>query len=105
MRAPVFLQTPNKYSPIDPHHPPAPFFATLPEELRTKLIRLSSFKPDLTLGVADRAMNEEEARVWQSYYRPLGRRDLKRLFPEARVDVERVLFMPMSLIVTRSSRR
>jgi len=95
---PFFVQIPNKYSPVDPHHPLAPFFATYPEWLRVQLLARLSF------GISPRAGSLEAARSWQRCYNPLGRDDLARMFPDADIVVERSLLLPMSLIASRGAR-
>lgn len=92
---PYFIQIPNKFSPVDPHHPLAPFFAAYPEWLRAQLVSRLSF------GISPRAQTIESARAWQRCYRPLGYDDLERLFPDSTIIVERSLLLPMSLIACR----
>lgn len=93
---PYFIQVPNKYSPIDPHHPFAPFFALYPLTIRTRLLTLSGF------GCSDKADSLDSARKWQENYLPLGLRDMKRLFPEAAFKIERPLGIPMSILAYRA---
>lgn len=91
---PYFLQTPNKRSPLDPHFPRpyVPFFATYPRPLQARL--LSWF----ALGSGSAASSYEAALLRLQNYYPLTTRDIRLLFPQARVVVERPLGVPMSII-------
>lgn len=92
---PYFIQIPNKYSLVDPHHPLAPFFAVYPRWLRIELVQMASF------GISPRATERKGAEAWQSFYNPLGRKDLHELFPDSTIDVEYNLAIPMSLIAKK----
>ena len=94
---PYFLQTPNKNSPVDPHFPRpyVPFFASYPRELQARLLTLGA------LGSGGKSGSLEEARERLRYYHPLGVRDVRALFPDATVKVERPLGVPMSILVYR----
>lgn len=92
---PYFIQVPNKYSPIDPHHPFAPFFALYPFELRSRLLLFSGF------GSSGRSKTLEDARRREQYYNPLGPGDMRRLFPEAQLQIEKPMGIPMSILVHR----
>jgi hypothetical protein len=91
---PYFVQVPNKYSLIDPHfpHPAVPFFATYPRELQARLLSLHKF------GSGSRSPTVAAARLRFSLYLPLGRSDMRRLFPNAEIVTERSLGIPMSLV-------
>ena len=89
---PYFVQVPNKHSPVDPHHPFAPYFAVYPFTLRVGLVRVSGF------GAGGKARTLDDAREREQYYNPLGVRDMQALFPKAAVKVEKPLGVPMSIL-------
>jgi len=81
-----FVQTPNKFFPIEPHYQ-LPFFQFLPRPLR-------------------QALNRRFALGWQRKGRLeeitlLSAPDLERLFPDAEIRRERVLGLTKSLIALR----
>ena len=94
---PYFIQVPNKKSLVDPHfpHPFAPFFASFPMRLRAALLTLHS------LGSGNRSPNYQEALKRMRFYTPIGATDLKDIFPEAEIEIERIFGMPISLIAIR----
>jgi hypothetical protein len=98
---PYFVQVPNKCSPIDPHHPFAPFFALYPIKVRCRLLMISAFAPS---NIAVKPKTLDDARRWQLDYNPLGLRDMKALFPTGTFEVERTLGIPMSILVWQTSR-
>jgi hypothetical protein len=86
-----FVQTPNKYFPLEPHFL-FPFFQFLP--YRAKLFLLRNFKlghvgkiPDLNL--AKNQINE---------IRLLSKKEMKFLFPEATIYSEKFLFFTKSFV-------
>ena len=81
-----FVQTPNRYFPIEPHYQ-VPFFQFLPERARRELNRR------FTLGW--QAKGE-----WEQIDLLTGS-DLRRLFPEAEIHHERLLGLTKSLIAVR----
>lgn len=87
------LQTPNRYFPIEPHHL-FPFFNFLP--LRIKVILLCRFR----ITHSQKKMNQEEALRVAQEIRLLSFRELRRLFPDARIERERFLGMTKSFIVS-----
>jgi hypothetical protein len=97
---PYFLQTPNKRSPIDPHFPSpyAPFFAAYPRPVQARLLTWSP------LGSAAAAPSYQAALRRLENYHPLTPRDLRQLFPKARVVVERPMGVPMSIIAMSGAR-
>jgi SAM-dependent methyltransferase len=81
-----FVQTPNRYFPIEPHYQ-LPFFQFLPERIQRALNARFTFGwepkghwPAITLLTA---------------------RDLRRLFPDAEIHRERVLGLTKSLMAVR----
>ena len=81
-----FVQTPNRYFPIEPHYQ-FPFFQFLPERARRAL------NGRFTLGWQPKGEWEEITL--------LGAGDLRRLFPDAEIHRERVLGLTKSLIAVR----
>jgi len=97
---PYFLQTPNKRSPIDPHFPRpyVPFFATYPRSLQARLLTWSA------LGSGSASPSYDAALARLKYYSPLTTRDVRQLFPQARVVMERPMGVPMSIIAMSEAR-
>jgi len=91
---PYFLQTPNKRSPLDPHFPRpyVPFFAAYPRALQARLLSWSA------LGSSSASPSYDAALVRLQNYYPLTTRDVRQLFPQARIVLERPLGVPMSII-------
>jgi hypothetical protein len=81
-----YVQTPNRYFPIEPHYQ-LPLFQFLPERVRKTLNRR------FNLGWQAKGQWEEITL--------LGARDLHRLFPDAEIHRERVLGLTKSLIAVR----
>ena len=81
-----FVQTPNRYFPIEPHYQ-LPLFQFLPERARKALNRR------FTLGWQAKGEWEEITL--------LSARDLRRLFPDAEIHREKVLGLTKSLIAVR----
>jgi ubiquinone/menaquinone biosynthesis C-methylase UbiE len=81
-----FVQTPNRYFPIEPHYQ-LPFFQFLPETVR-------------------RALNQRFTLGWQAKGQweqidLLSAKDLRRLFPDAEIHCERLLGLTKSLMAVR----
>jgi 2-polyprenyl-3-methyl-5-hydroxy-6-metoxy-1,4-benzoquinol methylase len=81
-----FVQTPNRYFPIEPHYQ-LPLFQFLPERARRALNRR------FTLGWQPKGEWEEINLLTAS--------DLRRLFPDAEIHRERLLGLTKSLIAVR----
>jgi SAM-dependent methyltransferase len=81
-----FVQTPNRYFPIEPHYQ-LPLFQFLPERVRRALNRRYSF-------------GWREKGRWEDV-NLLTERDLKRLFPDGEIHRERLLGLTKSLMVVR----
>jgi hypothetical protein len=81
-----FIQTPNRYFPIEPHYQ-VPFFQFLPERARRALNRR------FTLGWQGKGHWEEITL--------LSAKDMKRLFPDAKIKRERLLGLTKSLMAVR----
>jgi SAM-dependent methyltransferase len=81
-----FVQTPNRYFPIEPHYQ-LPLFQFLPERTRRALNRR------FTLGWRERG-SWEEANL-------LSAGDLRRLFPDAEIHREKLFGLTKSLMAVR----
>lgn len=97
---PYFLQTPNKRSPLDPHFPRpyVPFFAAYPRPVQARLLSWSA------LGSSCAAPSYDAALARLQNYFPLTARDVRQLFPQARIVMERPLGVPMSIIAMSEAR-
>ena len=89
-----FVQTPNYWFPLEPHFL-VPGFQFLPETVRVGLIRR------LDLGWIRRRPELEDARRIVREHRLLTRRELRDLFPDARILTERFAGLPKSFIAVR----
>jgi hypothetical protein len=89
-----FVQTPNRYFPIEPHFL-FPGFQFLPE--RTKVFLLKRFQ----LGWFPKAKTEEEAIGYAREIQLLNRREFAQLFPDARMIDERVAGLVKSFMAVR----
>ncbi len=81
-----FVQTPNRYFPIEPHYQ-FPFFQFLPVAWQRWL------NNRFTLGWQQRGQ-------WEPI-RLIGRRELERLFPDAEIHGERIFGLTKSLMAVR----
>jgi hypothetical protein len=90
-----FVQTPNRYFPIEPHFL-FPGFQFLPE--RTKVFLLKRFQ----LGWFPRAKTDEEAVAFAREITLLTRREFASLFPDARMIDERVAGLVKSFMAVRA---
>jgi SAM-dependent methyltransferase len=88
----VYLQTPNRYFPLEPHFL-FPFFGILPIGVRAFL--LQHFDLGWHKRVPDRAAALEDVRS----IRLLTGSEMRRLFPGARFENERFLAVTKSFIV------
>jgi hypothetical protein len=95
---PYFVQTPNRRSPVDPHFPSplVPFFAGYPRRLQARLLCWSP------LGSPSAATSYSAALRRLQNYHPLSAGDVRRLFPGARIVMERPMGVPMSIIAMSS---
>lgn len=94
---PYFIQVPNRRCIVDPHfpHPMAAFFALWPPAMQVWALQRHS------LGAAGRVRSVEAAAQAIAHYHPLSKPQLQALFPDARVETEWSLGLPMSLVATR----
>lgn len=92
-----FVQTPNRFFPIEPHFL-FPFFQFLPTTLQVYLLRR------FNIGWSSRSPDEESARKRLTAIRLLTRRELQELFPGASIHRERFFGLTKSLIAVSSFR-
>lgn len=88
----VFLQTPNRYFPIEPHFL-FPFFQFLPNWLKIKLLM------NFNLGWYERVHDKKKATSISQSIRLMSKNELKRLFPDARIYEEKFYGLIKSFIV------
>lgn len=89
-----FVQTPNKLFPIEPHFL-VPGFQFLPVSVRVAMVRRWK------LGWWPRIPDKEAAQKEVESIRLLTKREVKKLFPEAIVGVERFAGLPKSFFAYR----
>lgn len=90
-----FVQTPNRYCPLEPHFH-VPGFQFLPLTVRARLLQRFS------LGFVERAASEAEAFKRVSEIRLLTAMELRRLFPDAVIRRERFAGLTKSLVAHSS---
>jgi hypothetical protein len=90
-----FVQTPNRYFPIEPHFL-FPGFQFLPE--RTKVFLLKRFR----LGWFPKAKSDEEALGYAREITLLSRREFSELFPDGRIIDERFAGLVKSFTAVRA---
>jgi 2-polyprenyl-3-methyl-5-hydroxy-6-metoxy-1,4-benzoquinol methylase len=88
----VFLQTPNKCFPLEPHFL-FPFFQFLPMRLRVWLVR------HFSLGWYKRIPDKQQAEKECRQIRLLRLGELKKLFPGARIEKEKYWGLGKSFVV------
>jgi SAM-dependent methyltransferase len=88
----LYLQTPNRYFPLEPHFL-FPFFAVLPIAVRVWLLR------HMDLGWRKRCTDAAEALAVVRSVRLMTRSELTHQFPGAQIEAERFLLLPKSFIV------
>jgi hypothetical protein len=86
-----FVQTPNKYFPLEPHFL-FPLFQFLPINIRVLLLR--NFK----LGWFSKTPDKVKAREIVEGIRLLGKREFMALFPNAAIYEEKIFGMTKSLV-------
>jgi ubiquinone/menaquinone biosynthesis C-methylase UbiE len=86
-----FIQTPNKYFPLEPHFL-FPLFQFLPNFL--KLFLLQNFR----LGHIGRIKDREKAQIQINEIKLISKSGFKELFPEANFFEEKFLFFTKSFI-------
>ncbi len=87
-----YVQTPNRYFPIEPHFL-FPFFQFLPVKLRVFLVA------HFNLGWRGKITNKQEALEAVQEIRLLTEKELKELFPGAKIYKEKLLGLTKSFIV------
>ncbi len=89
-----FLQTPNRYFPLEPHFL-VPFFQFLPVRVRAHILT------QVGLGWHDREPDRRRAEEVVKSIRLLTFSELRVLFPDAQIWRERILGLTKSFIVLR----
>lgn len=87
-----FVQTPNRYFPIEPHFV-FPMFQFLPLSIRTLMLQ------NFSLGWIAKQPDRQRAADEVMSINLLSRRELQSLFPDGRMMEERLLGLTKSLIV------
>jgi hypothetical protein len=85
-----FVQTPNRYFPIEPHFL-LPLFQFYPRTLQVELTRR------FALGWYERIPDLDAARAHVASHRLLTRREMQALFPDAELQEERIAGLTKSL--------
>ena len=93
-----YVQSPNYWFPIDPHYWGMPFFHWLPRPVRAGMLRA------LPLATYGRATDLSMAYGMVDEARLLTRGQMEFLFPEARLQPERVLLLPKSYTAIATDR-
>lgn len=86
-----FVQTPNRYFPIEPHFL-LPYFQFYPRTLQVELTR------HFALGWYAKIPNRERALAHVQGHRLLSEREMQRLFPDAQIHRERIAGLTKSLL-------
>jgi hypothetical protein len=89
-----YIQTPNKWFPIEPHYL-APFIHWLPKSIQMKLLRNFTLRGLLTRP------SQAECKGFVEEIRLLDKDELKILFPDGEIWIERFLSLPKSLLAVR----
>jgi hypothetical protein len=90
-----FVQTPDKRFPVEPHML-VPFIHWLPERIRTRI------DPAFTIGGLLKRLTDKDRQELRAI-KLLGPGDMRVMFPEARIIVERFCLLPKSIIAYRAS--
>lgn len=85
-----FIQTPNKYFPVEPHFQ-FPLFQFLPLSMKVTLIR------NFQLGWRKKAATKQQAIETVTEIRLLGKKELNKLFPNSKIYQEKFLGLTKSL--------
>lgn len=90
-----YVQTPNFWFPIDPHYYALPLFHWLPRPVRARLLG------KLPLAMMGRAQDVDKEFETVDAARLLDSRQMRFLFPDATMKVERVAGLTKSMIAIR----
>ena len=86
-----FMQTPNRYFPIEPHFV-FPFFQFLPRTVQIALVQ------NFNLGWVERNPERKSAERAVDFIRLLSLKEMHELFPDAKIEKERLFGLTKSLI-------
>lgn len=89
-----FVQTPNFWFPVEPHFVTL-FYHWLPEQIRAKLIMM------FNLGHYQKADSVDDAMQRVQSARLLDRLMLAELFPDSKIEREKILFLTKSIIAIK----
>lgn len=89
-----YVQTPNYWFPVEPHFV-TPFYHWFPKPLRIKI--LQNFK----LGWYEKTPDYEKAKIAVEGCDLLTKKEMKKLFPEAKLFREKFFFLTKSLIIIK----
>jgi hypothetical protein len=90
-----FVQCPHKYFPVEPHLI-TPFVHWVPRRFRIRLLR------NFTVWGWMTRPRHEDCRKMIEELQLLGNSEMRRLFPESQIQVERLLGLPKSLIAIKN---
>lgn len=93
-----FVQTPNRNFPVDPHFPAIPLFHRLPRPARAALVYC------LPISYTGRAKSWDHACAKVASSELLGPDQMRKLFPESRIQFEKLGPLPKSIIMTKIAR-
>lgn len=86
-----FIQTPNKYFPIEPHFL-LPFFQFLPEKIKIKILTNTRL-------VEKKKRSSKEAKSWVQSIKLLSMNELQRLYPKGKIYKEKIFGITKSYII------
>jgi ubiquinone/menaquinone biosynthesis C-methylase UbiE len=89
-----YVQTPNKYFPVEPHYI-TPFIHFFPKSVQKKLLRYFSI-----WGLITKPSKESIEKIVNEI-NLLGPKEMKKLFPDSKVIFERFLLMTKSIIAIK----
>lgn len=92
-----YVQTPNRYFPIDPHFYPLPGFQFLPRAAKIAALR------HLPIATAGRIADPAVAADAIDHTRLLSAGAMRRRFPDGELRFERFAALPKSIVVTREA--
>ncbi len=93
-----FIQTPNKYFPLEPHYL-FPFFQFLPRNAKIWMVM------HFNLGWFNKIESRQDAEKNIDEIRLLTKKELKELFPEAKIYKEKFLWMTKSFIIYKFNKK
>jgi len=92
-----YVQTPNRYFPVDPHFPALPGFHFLPRCLKIAALR------HLPIATSGRIADPATAAEVVDHTRLLSAQEMRALFPDAEMRFETIIGLRKSIIATREA--